>query len=113
MATLQSTISNLLNRQFKIADIKQHLLNNGYTFEEIESAINAAVAARNNSNKKTISSKQASRSIAYVLIGVVILSSFLGFRNSGTSPGFNIGRALVGTLMLLYGFYLANRPLKD
>jgi len=111
--TLHNTINDLLNRDFKIADIKQHLLTSGFTIEDIDIAINETVAARAGSSKNAVSSTQGSRGIAFMISGAIILLSFLVFRNMAGGPGFKIVRALLGASLLLYGFNLSNRPLKD
>jgi hypothetical protein len=110
---LYSTINDLLNRDFKIPDIKQHLLNNGFVTEDIETAITETVAARAGNSKNAVSSTQGSRGIAFMISGALILLSFLVFRNSAAGQGVNIIRGLLGASLLLYGFNVSNRPLKD
>ena len=112
-STISSTINDLLNRQFEIPDIKQHLLSNGYSSEQIESSLNKVIEARNSGINSHVTERQGLRGVGFIISGSLILLSILVFGNRSGDQVFTILRLVFGLLLLVFGIILATRPLKD
>lgn len=111
--TIHAAINDLLNRQFEIADIRQHLLSSGYTGEQIEAALIEVIAVRKRKISNQVSLQQGSRGMGFIVSGTLILLSILLFDSRSTSQTFTTLRLIFGILLLTGGIILATRPLQD
>lgn len=111
--SINDTIHNLLNRHFEIAAIKEHLLNNGYESEKINTAIDEVTESRKSTHKKQVTTRQGLRGLFYIVSGLLFLFSFLVTGIKSSNQPYNSIRLIVGIAALGYGIFLATRPLKD
>jgi VIT1/CCC1 family predicted Fe2+/Mn2+ transporter len=103
---------SLLNRQFEIPDIKDHLRKEGYSEDEITTAFTDIREERREHNKEAVSRKTATRGFVYIIGGVFLLLAF----QSGLvyiNKTFTTIRAIIAVALIAWGLWVITRPIKD
>ncbi|MBY0534210.1 MAG: hypothetical protein K2P88_00040 [Chitinophagaceae bacterium] len=111
--TIESQISNLLDRQFELNDIRTHLASIGYDTHTIDDALKKVLLQRANASNKHVSTRQGLRGFQFILAGIITLLSIIFIDIKSDSPRFDILRIFIGILAIVWGIIVATRPLKD
>jgi hypothetical protein len=109
---IQAIIDSLRNRQFELSAIKDHLLEIGYTPEQVAEALENLDKAKAWVAQKSVSPVQGFRGVLFIISGVVLVLSVLLFGRDSEYPVLNLLRAILGLIFLGYGIYVVTRPLK-
>jgi hypothetical protein len=104
---------SLLNRQFEIPDIKDHLRKEGYSNEEIETAFIDIREERRELNKHAVSRKTAAQGFIYIISGLLLLClfEFAGFTYFNKT--FTNIRTVIAIALIGWGLWVITRPIKD
>lgn len=110
---INTAINNLLNRQFDIQTIKEHLISKGYKSEEIETALDNVAKTNQGKSKNQVTIKQGFNGFRFIVIGILLLFSSTVLKSYSDNNALNFFRILLGLAAIAYGIFIATRPLRD
>lgn len=113
LQNIKQEITNLLNRQFDIQTIKEHLTTKGYDAKEIETALIEIKNPREIKSKNHVTIKQGFRGFKFIVFGILTLFSFVLFNAYSDNKALKFFRIIFVIAAIAYGIFIATRPLKD